>query len=320
MNGRLTARDRLARLLSVIPWVTQQVDGARIDEIVERYAYPREQLLADLQDIVFFVGVHPFTPDCLIEIELGDDRVHIRYADWFSRPLRLTVEDQARLLTAGRSVLALTETDESDHEAASPLLRALAKLSIALGDEGSGAVDVRLGSAPGDTLGRLREAITEGRQVELEYYAYGRDELTHRRIDPGRLFSDQGNWYLSGWCHSADGERVFRVDRIKSMLVTAQSSEHTVIAGDTAFAPSGDDPRVQLRLKRDARWVIEQYPFESVDDRGDHLTVTMAVTASPWLERLLLRLGPAAELLAIDSPLDLELRRRAADRVLNRYH
>ena len=55
--------------LSVIPWVAEHPDGALIDDIVERYAYPRAQLLDDLQDVVFFVGVHPFTPDSLIEVD-----------------------------------------------------------------------------------------------------------------------------------------------------------------------------------------------------------------------------------------------------------
>ena len=319
MSGRLNARDRLARLLSVIPWVAEQSDGALIDDIVERYAYPRAQLLDDLQDVVFFVGVHPFTPDSLIEVELSEDRVHIRYAEWFSRPLRLSTEDGARLLTAGRSVLPLTETDGPDDDAASPLLRALTKLGTALGEGASDAVDVRLGNAPADTLGQLREAVGARRQIELEYYTYGRDELTQRRVDPARLFSDQGNWYVSGWCHRAEGERVFRVDRIRSVTVTDQPIEHAGPTADTSFSPSGDDPRVVLRLALEARWVVEQYPVEAVDENEDHLTVTMAVTAAPWLERLLLRLGPAVELVSADSPLDLDLRRRAADRILSRY-
>lgn len=319
MSGKLNARDRLARLLSVIPWVAQQPDGALIDDIVDRYAYPRAQLLDDLQDIVFFVGVHPFTPDSLIEVELSEDRVHIRYAEWFSRPLRLSVEDGARLLTAGRSVLPLTENDKPDENAASPLLRALTKLGTALGEGASEAVHVRLGNAPADTLGQLREAIGDRRQIELEYYAYGRDELTKRRVDPARLFSDQGNWYLGGWCHRAAGERVFRVDRVRSVTITSEPVEHAGPVVDTSFSPSGDDPRVVLRLEREARWVIEQYPVEFVDDVGDHLMVTMAVTAAPWLERLLLRLGSAVEVVSIDSPLDRDLCRRAATRILRRY-
>ena len=90
MSARLNARDRLARLLSVIPWVADHPEGVPIDDIVARFAYPRTQLLEDLQEIVFFVGVHPFTPDSLIEVDVSDDQVSIRYADWFSRPLRLS--------------------------------------------------------------------------------------------------------------------------------------------------------------------------------------------------------------------------------------
>lgn len=324
MSGRLNARERLARLLAVIPWVAEQSEGALLDDVAERFAYPRKQLIDDLRDVVFFVGVHPFTPDSLIEVELSDDRVHIRYADWFSRPLRLSAEDAARLLTAGRSVLPLTETDteaagDRVDDAASPLLRALTKLGTALGEGASDAVDVRLGHAPADTLGQLRDAITRQRQVDLEYYTYGRDELTRRRVEPARVFSDQGNWYVSGWCHRAEGERVFRVDRIRSVAITDEASGHHDLSADRSFSPSGDDPRVVLRLQPTARWVVEQYPVDTVEPVGDELRVTMAVTAEPWLERLLLRLGPAARVEAADPPLDLELRGRAATRILGRY-
>jgi proteasome accessory factor C len=102
------------------------------------------------------------------------------------------------------------------------------------------------------------------------------------------------------------------------MAVTPQPIEH-MTPGGHIFTPSDDDPRVELRLEPSERWVIEQYPTERVDDTGDALVVEMVVTASPWLERLLLRLGDAAELLAVGPPLDLDLRRKAANRVLERY-
>jgi predicted DNA-binding transcriptional regulator YafY len=317
MSNRLTARDRLTRLLSVIPWVAQQDDGALIEDIVTRFDYPRTQLLDDLQDVVFFVGVHPFTPDSLIEVEIGDERVHIRYADWFSRPLRLTPEEGARLLTAGRSVLPLAESD--DDNGAGPLLRALTKLGTALGESAADAVDVRLGHAPSDTLAVLRDALARQRQIDIEYYAYGRDELTERRVDTNRLFSDQGNWYLSGWCHRAVGERVFRVDRIRTVAITDEPNADVGPTNASSFSPDSDDPRVVLRLAQSARWVIEQYPVEQVVENDDHIDVTMAVTAIGWLERLLLRLGPAAEILRLDPPLPADLCRHAAARVLTRY-
>lgn len=322
MSTRLTAGDRLARLLSVIPWVAEHDDGVLLDEISTRFAYPRPQLLDDLQDVVFFVGVHPFTPDSLIEVEISDDRVYIRYADWFSRPLRLTAEEGARLLTAGRSVLSLTTSgpaQDEQQEQAGPLLRALTKLGTALGDGAHQAVDVRLGNAPDDTLAILRAAVAAGTQVELEYYTYGRDELTERTVDPARVFSDQGNWYLSGWCHRADGERVFRVDRIRQAVPTDRPVPVAPPAGEGAFTPSGDDPRVVLRIAPRARWIVEQYPTESVTEHDDHLDVRMVVTAVGWLERLLLRLGPEAEVLSIDPPLTESTRSVAARRVFARY-
>ncbi|MEM9468386.1 MAG: WYL domain-containing protein [Actinomycetota bacterium] len=324
MNARLTARDRLARLLSIIPWVAEHPDGAAIDDIVERFAYPRAQLLDDLQEVVFFVGVHPFTPDSLIEVEVGDDRVQIRYAEWFSRPLRLSPEEGARLLTAGRSVLPLTEgetdveSDDAD-DRPSPLLRALTKLGTTLGEGASQAVDVRLGRAAGDTMGFIRDALAAGRQLDLQYYSYGRDELTERRVDPDRLFSDQGNWYLSGWCHRAEGERVFRVDRIRAIRSTDTPAERRELATESSFSPSGDDPRVTIRLGPSAQWVVEQYPVESTEADGEDLIVTMAVSAQAWLERLMLRLGPDARIVSADAPLPVDLTSVAAARVLARY-
>lgn len=320
MSGRLNARDRLARLLSIIPWVAEHADGAAIDDIVERFAYPREQLLDDLQDVVFFVGVHPFTPDSLIEVEVGDDRVTIRYAEWFSRPLRLSPEEGARLLTAGRSVLPLTETTDDDHaDGPSPLLRALTKLGTTLGEGAHRAVDVRLGRTAGDTLSIVRRALDAGRQLDLAYYSYGRDELTERRVEPHRVFSDQGNWYLSGWCHLANDERVFRIDRIRSATIIDEPVHGRTIVAETSFSPAGDDPRVRVRLRPTAHWVVEQYPVESVEPDGDDLIVSMAVSAQAWLERLLLRLGPSAEIIAADEPLDIGLTSLAATRVLTRY-
>jgi proteasome accessory factor C len=211
------------------------------------------------------------------------------------------------------------DDDEGETDVPSPLLRALTKLGTALGEGAERAVDVRLGTAPADTLGVLRDALDRGVQVELEYYSYGRDELSERRVEPAKVFSDQGNWYLSGWCRRAEGDRVFRLDRIRTAVVTDIPVEHNAVGVDGAFTPSNDDPRVTLQLAPTARWVVEQYPVESCDDVGEHLVVTMAVSARAWLERLLLRLGTEATVLQADPSLGTGLASSAADRILARY-
>ena len=102
--------DRMARLIAAIPWIVAR-DGALVDEIADRFDYPRDLLLDDLENVVFFVGVPPYTPDTLIEVQIDDDMVWIRYADWFSRPMRLTSAESLALLAAGETALAFDTQD-----------------------------------------------------------------------------------------------------------------------------------------------------------------------------------------------------------------
>jgi len=314
MNARLTASDRMSRLLSVIPWVTQQ-DGAAITEIEERFDYPRELLLGDLQDAVFFVGVHPFTPDQLIEVDISDGKVWIRYADWFSRPLRLSPEEAAKLLATARAALMLTDDDAPD-----TLTRALTKLGTMLGTSADQVIDMRLGEARAEIIDVVRNAIETRVRVSINYHSYGRDRITQREIDPIRLFSDLGNWYLDAWCHSVDAQRLFRLDRIINAAVTDIAAGEHRSAHIASFVAAPDDPRVGLVLDSSAKWVAEQYPHESLTERPDgSLELRIAVTEIPWLERLLLRLGPAVRIVDADPPIAPDLVASAARRILARY-
>ncbi|MDQ1377721.1 MAG: proteasome accessory factor, partial [Acidimicrobiaceae bacterium] len=89
--SRPAAQDRLARLLAVVPWVAAR-DGPTIAEVCERFEVTEQDLLDDL-DLLFLCGVYPFTPDSLIEVDVADGRVWIRFADYFRRPLRLTAPE-----------------------------------------------------------------------------------------------------------------------------------------------------------------------------------------------------------------------------------
>lgn len=325
--SRLTARERLLRLLALIPWVASR-GGATVDEIAERFDYPRAALLRDLQEVVFMVGVHPFTPDCLIEVDVDADRVvHIRYADWFSRPLALDTREAAALFTAGRAVAATLFDGEggagADDALRGPLVRALAKLAPRVGPGAGEAVDIRLGTASDEILHALRDAVEHRRRVRIEYFASSRSELTERVIEPGRMFSSAGNWYVAAWCERAGGPRVFRVDRIRSLEPLGDEARHPRVDGiDRAFTPDETTPRVDLVVDPGGAWVAEQYPVErhEVDDEGRH-HIRLAVADRPWLERLVLRLGEDLVAASGDEPYTdpVALGREAARRILERY-
>jgi proteasome accessory factor C len=255
----------------------------------------------------------------LIELFIEDDQVSITLPQAFDRPLSLTPEQGLALVTAGAMLLATPGADPDG-----PLARGLAKLSSVLDIGGASAVEVRLGEVSEDVLTVLREALSEHRQVKLDYYAYGRDELTQRVVDPHRVTTDQGQWYLSAFCHLADDDRLFRIDRIRAaeLLDTTFQPPPKSAAGESdlaTFSPAADDPRVTIDFSPQSHWVVEQYPVDQVADLEDGaFRVTMAVTARQWLERLLLRLGPEATV--VDGPEELRLAGRVASaRILDRY-
>ena len=96
---RVSADDRLRRLLALVPWVAAH-DGPTVDEVCTRFGCTEQELVEDL-DLLFLCGLYPYTPDVLIETDIADGRVWIRYAEYFSRPLRLTPDEGARAAGEG---------------------------------------------------------------------------------------------------------------------------------------------------------------------------------------------------------------------------
>nr|MDQ3758224.1 WYL domain-containing protein [Actinomycetota bacterium] len=216
------------------------------------------------------------------------------------------------LVAAGTALLAAPGADPEG-----PLARGLAKLAAVLGVDPDEAVEVELGDAPPDVLATIRQAVEERRRVEVEYYSYGRDTWARRTIEPYRVFSAAGQWYVPAWSVDAEGERLFRLDRMRHPTLLDERFEPPAERRPAAvYHPRPDDPLVVLELAPEARWVAERYPVEAADELGDgRLRVAFRVSERPWLERLLLRLGPAAVVRQGAEGVAAE----AATRVLARY-
>ena len=313
---RTTAPDRVARLLAVIPWIAAR-DGPTLAEVCERFGVSRRKLEEDLT-ILTLVGVPPYTPDTLIEVTIEGDRVWLRFADVFAKPLHLTPEQAVALVAAGAASQSLPGGDGEG-----PLASALAKLAGVLGLEPGETLSVALGDTRPDVLVALRRAVAEHRRVRLDYYAYGKDRRSTRDVDPAGVFAHEGFWYLRGWCHQADDHRLFRVDRIVEAVVLDETFDPPAGGGGRevdVFYKGPEIPRVTLDVGPSARWVVETYPVDGVTVAEDgRLRIRLPVTAAPWLERLLVRLGGDARVVESDDPDLVNAGRRAAGRILRRY-
>ena len=236
----------------MVPWIVAN-PGASKEEIATRFGMTLEQLDEDLL-LVLMIGVPPYSPGDYLDVDDDGEFVTIRLADQFSRPLRLTPAEGLSLLAAGRTLLAVPGSDPDG-----PLATALAKLGHVLDLP---EVAVKVGEPT--FLEAIRDAAARGERVEIDYWSAGRDELTTRRIDPAVAFFAMGEWYVSAYCHRANEERMFRVDRIRALRATGEHFE-TTSSDDTiaeVFHPHADDLRVTLELAPSAAWVAEAYPAE----------------------------------------------------------
>lgn len=313
--GDLTAAERLDRTLAIVPWVANRPDGtATFAEICERFSIDGDDL-RDCLIITSMVGVHPYTPDLLINAIVDADTVTIDLPDYFRRPLRLTAEQTFALVTSAKALLSVPGADQT-----SALARGLAKVLAALGEGSETAVDIGIATAPDEILEQLRSAIDRRVSVEITYYSYGRDDTGVRAVDPWQIHSEGGLWYLQAHCHSSDAERIFRIDRILDISETAESFLCPDPIPPFRLFDSADAlGTVTLRLEPQARWVVEYYPTESVTTETDgSLLVTIAIGSTAWLERLLLRLGSEATIVDATSGIE-SVGAAAARRILAIY-
>jgi hypothetical protein len=75
-----------------------------------------------------------------------------------------------------------------------------------------------------ESLPLIEQALAEGCNLQIDYYAAGSNTRTRREVEPYRLEWRGETPYLIGFCHLAQSERIFRVDRIYS-VVKVQSDE-----------------------------------------------------------------------------------------------
>jgi proteasome accessory factor C len=290
--------ERLGRMLAIVPYLVQH-PGSELGEVAAAFDVPAPQLRRDL-DLLFMSGLPPYGPGDLIDVDVDeDDRIWISMADHFSRPLQLTRSEALAIYLRGTELLATPGVPD-----APVLADALEKLRASLGPEtlgeAEGRIEIARGGRAPEHLRILRDAAIAHERLSIEYFAISTGEWSRREIDPEEVFSAMGHWYVAAWDVDADAERLFRADRVRSAEPTGETFAPRGLrgAGRDLYSPTGEDVSVRLRLRPGARWVAEYYATTAVDELDDGgVEVTLPARQLGWVARLLLRVGPDAEIL-----------------------
>ncbi|HSV39596.1 MAG TPA: WYL domain-containing protein [Nocardioidaceae bacterium] len=322
-SAKTGAKDQMRRLLALVPYL-QTRDAVSIKQVAADFGVSEARIRSDLK-VLWFCGLPGLGMGDLIDIDMdaldGEEVIRLSNAEYLTRPLRLDSTEASALMVALRTLREGSTDDER------PIVdRVLGKIEAAADESIAEQVEVLLPR----TLARIQSlkatlegAIAQGRQVRLVYYVPSRDEATDRVVDPLAVGSQDGWVYLDAWCHQADDQRLFRIDRIsQAEVLSSEAVDHPDVRprdlSDGIFQASEEDTLVVLSLSPGARWVAEYYPVESaVDEPDGSMTVRMRVGDPAWLTRLMLRLGGRATVL---SPAGVgEAARATATRALANY-
>src|SRR4051812_13620503 len=188
-----------------------------VPSLLERFpSVPAEEL----EEHLSLLNLVNFGGGCYtIYAELRDEVVHVDkelWGDTFRMPPRLTPLEARAIRLALEYVGPMIAAD-----AHTPLLKVRKKL-----EDTFGQFELVQTPAPQseleeeDMISVFARAIREHKLVEIEYMKEAETKPSVRIVEPYQLERRLPNWYIHTWDRTSDGERSFRIDRMRSAKAT----------------------------------------------------------------------------------------------------
>jgi predicted DNA-binding transcriptional regulator YafY len=181
-------------------------------ELVERFHIPPEAL----EEHLSLLNLVNFGGGCYaVYAELDGDTIRVDkelFGDTFRAPPRLTPLEARAIRLALEFVGPMIAAD-----ARSPLERVRSKLEETFGEfELAQTPEPHVRRAEEDLVGTLSRGLRERRLVEVDYLKEGEEEVSTHLVEPYSLERKLPYWYIHTWDRTRDGERSFRLDRMRS--------------------------------------------------------------------------------------------------------
>jgi len=295
--ARAGAAAQLTRIVQLVAELTRAAreggEARTLVQLAESFGVTPAQIAADLRTLTL-LGDHA-DADWLLSLSVWQqrDRVSVRSAGPFRRPVRLTPHEtlalQAALLLEGEVELAGRFTPPEEDEGAR--------------ERGHETTSRRTDDDAFHTAAdRLAVACARGRRARIRYAAEGRPEPSAYLVEVHQVVEHAGSTYFVAWCPELGEWRRFRDDRVLEADLLEEPFEprpdHETVEGPGELLRTDADPeRATIRYsRRVARWLRERYPEH--EEGGDGSILVRVPVANPhWLVRRVLEYGTDAELL-----------------------
>jgi len=299
--------DAVRKVLAILPVVTKN-QGIRVSELSRQTGIPEKEILTELPQLVNLCGVPPYSPVDLVDLSIQGDRVSIRFAEPFGRPVRLTLAEALALF------MALAGWEESGE---GPFARAVLsireKVRAALSPEIAEELNQTVGrisavEGPGRAAGivsHLKDALNRQVEVDIEYFSRSSGTLSTRRVRPYGIYEQSGRFYLAGWSDPPGRIITLRADRMRRVTPTEREYEipveFEVATLRREIVPRPEAPKLTARIRFDvdaSRWAREFFPATTIEEEEDGAVVaTVRTSGRFWLVSELLLWGGRSRVL-----------------------
>jgi len=151
----------------------------------------------------------------------------------------------------------------------------------------------------------LKTAILKCHVVEIDYLN-AQNQKSTRSIEPLRLEFKYQAWYLWGWCRNREDYRMFRISRVKRVLVTGETFDrfrkHEPKPQKGSDGETGYKPNVHcmLQFTQDALYrLYDDYDDDRIHDNGDGTyTIEVDFPEDSWVHGYILSFGTAVKVLS----------------------
>jgi predicted DNA-binding transcriptional regulator YafY len=158
---------------------------------------------------------------------------------------------------------------------------------------------------PNRFLSDIQYALGKQLILQLDYFALHNETLTKREVEPIGIIFMTGYWHLIAWCRLRHGYRDFRMDRIKNVVVSADSydrARHISLKEyiDRYGEYEGQAQLVKIRFEKTfvRRIGDQKFYYGFVEERtvGECIEMTFLAPCLDWFGRWLLLWGTAPEI------------------------
>jgi predicted DNA-binding transcriptional regulator YafY len=249
--------ERFAVLQALLAYLLDQAgdEGEAVvpaEELSERFHIPPDEL----EEHLSLLNLVNFGGGCYaIYAQLEDGQVRVDkelFGDTFRAPPRLTPLEARAIRLALEFVGPMIAAD-----ARTPLDRVRKKLEETFGEfDLAQTPEPHVGEAEEDLVATLTQGIRERRLIELDYLKEGEESTSAHLVEPYSIERRLPYWYVHTWDRTRNGERSFRLDRMRSARLLDEAFEPR-----RGFEPRGlrDARPVQIWYSPDvARWRLER--------------------------------------------------------------